>query len=68
MMVDFDFNKYCDAMKKSAIYARPYIVIDGKDSYLSEDAPESAREAYKNALYWIKKKKEWERVTGERFV
>ena len=67
-MESFDFEKYCEAMRNFGIYARDYVICEGTNCYLPEDAPESAKIAYENSLYWSRKRTEWERITGERFV
>lgn len=67
MMQKFDFEKYCAAKKAFNKYAMPYIIFNGTNSYLLEDAPPEAKDAYKNGLYWSQQKTEWQRITGEHF-
>ena len=67
MIEYFDIDAYCAAMKKFNECAEQYLVIEGMNCYMPESAPEEAKEAYKNSMYWVEKKMEWERVTGEHF-
>lgn len=66
-MKDFDFDKYCKAMKKFNTEVNPYMVADGTKYHLSPDAPEDIKRSYREALYWVNQKREWQRITGEHF-
>lgn len=66
-MVNFDMDKYYAAMKNFSTIVRPYMVVDGSKRFLSPDAPNNVKKAYKEALYWDKQKIEWQRITGEHF-
>lgn len=67
MIDDFDFKKYMAAERNFNLYVMPYMKVKDGRGYLSPDAPDDIKQMYKESMHWLGLKKEWERVTGERF-